>query len=126
MCQFQKEINSKIQEKKALEISADNRIPVVGPTESPEGRGKNFTVSCDGPLGCMQKLEETPDRPLGNLGEGSSEAEQLCHCGGERVGIVHLHGFQCCAQHGLSYFIVLSIRWNWNIHLLQLAYIKQC
>ncbi|XP_032416952.1 liprin-beta-2 isoform X3 [Xiphophorus hellerii] len=85
MCQFQKEINSKIQEKKALEISADSRFPVVGPTESPEGRGKNFTVSCDGPSGCMQKLEETPDRPLGNLGEGSSEAEQLCHCGGERV-----------------------------------------
>uniref|UniRef100_A0A087YHM2 PPFIA binding protein 2 n=1 Tax=Poecilia formosa TaxID=48698 RepID=A0A087YHM2_POEFO len=85
MCQFQKEINSKIQEKKALEISTDSRFPVVGPTESPEGRGKNFTVSCDGPSGCMQKLEETPDRPLGNLGEGSSDAEQLCHCGGERV-----------------------------------------
>ncbi|XP_014892639.1 liprin-beta-2-like isoform X3 [Poecilia latipinna] len=85
MCQFQKEINSKILEKKALEISTDSRFPVVGPTESPEGRGKNFTVSCDGPSGCMQKLEETPDRPLGNLGEGSSDAEQLCHCGGERV-----------------------------------------
>ncbi|XP_014846232.1 PREDICTED: liprin-beta-2-like isoform X4 [Poecilia mexicana] len=85
MCQFQKEINSKIQEKKALEISTDSRFPVVGPTESPEGRGKNFTVSCDGPSGCMQKLEETPHRPLGNLGEGSSDAEQLCHCGGERV-----------------------------------------
>ncbi|XP_017159589.1 liprin-beta-2 isoform X4 [Poecilia reticulata] len=85
MCQFQKEINSKIQEKKALEISTDSRFPVVGPTESPEGRSKNFTVSCDGPSGCMQKLEETPDRPLGNLGEGSSDAEQLCHCGGERV-----------------------------------------
>ncbi|KAM4744742.1 liprin-beta-2 isoform 2-T2 [Anableps anableps] len=85
MCQFQKEINSKIQEKKALEISTDSRFPVVCPTESTEGRGKNFTVSCDGPSGGMNKLEEAPDRPLGNLREGSSDAEQLFHCAGERV-----------------------------------------
>lgn len=112
MCQFQKEINSKIQEKKTSESSTDSSFPVVCPTESAEGRGKNFTVSCDGPSGGMHKLEEAPDRPLGNLREGSSDAEQLRHCGGERVGIVHLHDFHCYAQHGLSHFSVYIIRWN--------------
>uniref|UniRef100_A0A8C2WDI9 PPFIA binding protein 2 n=1 Tax=Cyclopterus lumpus TaxID=8103 RepID=A0A8C2WDI9_CYCLU len=39
MCRFQKEINSKIQEKKALELEmpADSSSPVVRPTESTKG-----------------------------------------------------------------------------------------
>ncbi|MED6243940.1 hypothetical protein ATANTOWER_030697 [Ataeniobius toweri] len=85
MCQFQKEINSKIQEKKPLEISTDSRFSVVCLAESAAGRGKNIMVSCDGPSGGMHKKEGTPDRPLGNLREGSSDAEQRCHCGGESV-----------------------------------------
>ncbi|MEQ2267228.1 hypothetical protein XENORESO_003281, partial [Xenotaenia resolanae] len=111
MCQFQKEINSKIQEKKPLEISTDSRFSVVCLAESAAGRGKNIMVSCDGPSGGMHKKEGTPDRPLGNLREGSSDAEQRCHCGGESVGIVHLHGFHCCEQHGLSHFELIT-RWN--------------
>ncbi|XP_047219518.1 liprin-beta-2 isoform X4 [Girardinichthys multiradiatus] len=85
MCQFQKEINSKIQEKKPLEISTDSKFSVLCLTESAAGRGKNIMVSCDGPSGGMHKKEGTPDRPLGNLREGSSDAEQRCHCGGESV-----------------------------------------
>ncbi|KAM4597279.1 liprin-beta-2 isoform 1-T1 [Fundulus diaphanus] len=85
MCQFQKEINSKIQEKKPVEISTDSRFPVVCPSESATGRGKHFPVCCDGPSGGMHKTEGAPDRPLGNLREGSSDAEQRCHCGGERL-----------------------------------------
>ncbi|XP_035806675.2 liprin-beta-2 isoform X2 [Amphiprion ocellaris] len=82
MCQFQKEINSKIQEKKALEIPADSRSPVACPTESTEGQGSNLGVSSGG----MHKLEEAPDGPDGNTHspkEGSSDAEQQYHCGGE-------------------------------------------
>ncbi|XP_070692335.1 liprin-beta-2 isoform X2 [Pempheris klunzingeri] len=86
MCRFQKEINSKIQEKKALEIPADSTSPVLCPTESTEGRGSNPGPSCDRTSGVTHKLEEAPDGSDVNtrtLEEGSSDAEQEYHCGGE-------------------------------------------
>ncbi|TKS70054.1 Liprin-beta-2 Coiled-coil-like protein 1 [Collichthys lucidus] len=82
MCRFQKEINSKIQEKKALEIPADSS-PVVCPAESSEGQGSNPGPSGDRTSGLMYKLEETPDGNTNILEEGSSDAEQQYHCGGE-------------------------------------------
>ncbi|XP_028257552.1 liprin-beta-2 isoform X1 [Parambassis ranga] len=83
MCQFQKEINSKIREKKALEVPADNGSPLASPTESTEGQGSNLGVSCDRTLGVVNKLEEAPDESTHSVEEGSSEAEQQYHCGGE-------------------------------------------
>lgn len=88
MCRFQKEINSKIQEKKALEIPADGSSPVACPTESTEGQGS----MCETTSGMMHKPEEAPDGPDGNthtLEEGSSDAEQQYHC----VGTACLHDF---------------------------------
>ncbi|XP_049904971.1 liprin-beta-2 isoform X5 [Epinephelus moara] len=82
MCRFQKEINSKIQEKKALEIP-DGSPPVACPTESTEGEGPNPGPACDGTSGVIHKVEEVPDGPDGNthgLEEGSSDAEQQYHC----------------------------------------------
>lgn len=92
MCRFQKEINSKIQEKKALEIPADSS-PVVCPAESIEGQGSNPGPSGDRTSGVMYKLEETPDGNTNILEEGSSDAEQQYHCGGESVGTVCKHDF---------------------------------
>ncbi|XP_037605371.1 liprin-beta-2 isoform X3 [Sebastes umbrosus] len=79
MCRFQKEINSKIQEKKALEleIPADGSSPVACPTESTKGEGSNPGPSCD------RTSEEVPDGPDGDthsLEESSSDAEQQYHC----------------------------------------------
>ncbi|XP_069549732.1 liprin-beta-2 isoform X1 [Brachyistius frenatus] len=84
MCQFQKEINSKIQEKKALEIPADSRFPMVCPTESTES--SNLGVSCDKTSGVMHKLEEGPDGPdetTHSPEECSSDDQQQYHCGGQ-------------------------------------------
>ncbi|TDH17156.1 hypothetical protein EPR50_G00005430 [Perca flavescens] len=89
MCRFQKEINSKIQEKKALEIPADSSSPVSCgscPTESTEGEGSTIGPSCDRNPGLMHKLEEASDGPDGNahnLEGGSSDAEQKYYCGEE-------------------------------------------
>lgn len=94
MCRFQKEINSKIQEKKALEILADSTSTVSCSTESTEGQGPNPRLPCDRTLGVMHKLEEAPDGQDGNthsLEDGSSEAEQNHYCGGESVGTACLH-----------------------------------
>ncbi|XP_041849525.1 liprin-beta-2 isoform X2 [Melanotaenia boesemani] len=102
MCQFQKEINSKIQEKKALENPADSRFPVVCPTESTEGQGSNHGVSCDRTSGGMNKLEEASDGPDGNthsLREGSSDAEQRCHCGEESVLLKELRILKDKVEH---------------------------
>lgn len=96
MCRFQKEINSKIQEKKALEIPADSSSPVACPTEPTEGQGSNPGPSCDRTSGVIHKLEEAPDGPdvdTHSLEEGSSDAEQPYHCGGESVGTACLHDF---------------------------------
>lgn len=90
MCRFQKEINSKIQEKKALEseIPADGSSPVACPTESTKGEGSNPGPSCD------RTSEEVPDGPDGDthsLAESSSDAEQQYHCEEESVGTACLH-----------------------------------
>lgn len=85
MCRFQKEINSKIQEKKASEIQTDSGS-LACPAGSTESQVSNPGPSCDRATGVMHKLEEAPDGPDGNthsLGESSSDAEQQCHCGGE-------------------------------------------
>ncbi|XP_031702296.1 liprin-beta-2 isoform X3 [Anarrhichthys ocellatus] len=86
MCRFQKEINSKIQEKKALELEspADSSSPVVRPTESTKGEGSNPWPSCD------RTSEEVPEGPDGNahsLEEGSSDANQQDDCG-EESGLI--------------------------------------
>ena len=104
MCRFQEEINSKIQEKKALEIPSESSSPVACPAESTGGEGSHPGTSCDRISEGMNKLEEAPDGPDGNthtLEEGSSG--QLNHCGEESVGTACLHGFLCCVQHGLSH-----------------------
>lgn len=74
MCRFQKEINNKIREKKALE------------TEAEGGRDQEPPVtSCDGTGGPMLRAEEVPEEKDG-LGEDSSEAEQRDDCGRDSVG----------------------------------------
>lgn len=86
MCRFQKEINSKIQEKKALEISPDSSSQAACPSESSDSQGSNAGPSCDRTSGVTLKPEEAPDGPDGNahsLEEGSSDAEQQYHCGGD-------------------------------------------
>ncbi|GAA6235190.1 liprin-beta-2-like isoform X3 [Lates japonicus] len=87
MCRFQKEINSKIQEKKASEMPSDSSSSAVCPAEPTGGKGSNPGPPCDGTSGVMHKLEEAPDGPDGNTHSleelGSSDAEQQYHCGGE-------------------------------------------
>ncbi|XP_069379017.1 liprin-beta-2 isoform X3 [Paralichthys olivaceus] len=86
MCRFQKEINSKIQEKKALEIPADSSAAVACCTESNEGGGSNPGPSCDRTSGEKQELDEDPDGADGSthsLKEGSSDAEEQYHYGEE-------------------------------------------
>lgn len=80
MCRFQKEINSKIQEKKALEIPAE--IPAVScNSESAEDH-----ESDPGPTMCT--LEEAPEQSEGSPEEDlrHSDEEEQCHCGGHSVG----------------------------------------
>ncbi|XP_028331466.1 liprin-beta-2 isoform X2 [Gouania willdenowi] len=84
MCQFQKEINNKIQEKKALESPADGRCLTALPAESTQGDDSDLKVSCDRSSGGTSRLQVVSDGPDGStrcLEEGSSEAEQ--HHGGE-------------------------------------------
>lgn len=88
MCRFQKEINSKIQEKKALEFPADSSSPVACPTEA-----SHPGPSCDRTSGVVHKLEEAPYGNTHSLEEGSSDAEQQSHCGGESVGTDGQHVF---------------------------------
>lgn len=75
MCRFQREINNKIQEKKALESPADSSSPEA----STEVQSSNTGPPCDrnpGPNGKAHLL----------VGESSSHVEQQCHCGGQSVG----------------------------------------
>ncbi|XP_040894862.1 liprin-beta-2 isoform X2 [Toxotes jaculatrix] len=86
MCRFQKEINSKIQEKKALETPADSSSSVACRTESSEGKGSNPGPSCDRTSGVIHKLEEAqvgPDGITHSMEAGSSDGEQQHQCGGE-------------------------------------------
>lgn len=91
MCRFQKEINSKIQEKKAMESPADSSSPAICPTESTEGQDSNPGPSCDRASEVMHELEEAPDGDTRSLEEGSSNAELQHHCGGESVGTACQH-----------------------------------
>ncbi|XP_018523549.1 liprin-beta-2 isoform X1 [Lates calcarifer] len=87
MCRFQKEINSKIQEKKASEMPSDSSSSAVCPAEPTGGKGSNPGPPCDRTSRVMHELEEAPDGPDGNTHSleelGSSDAEQQYHCGGE-------------------------------------------
>ncbi|XP_028999617.1 liprin-beta-2 isoform X2 [Betta splendens] len=77
MCRFQKEINSKIQEKKALETLADGTCTAPCSSDATEGLGP----SCDKTLGVTHKRQEGPDGNTHGLEDGSSEAEQHHSCG---------------------------------------------
>lgn len=74
MCRFQKEINYKIQEKKAQEL------PVSSPPE----------VSADQSAYMGSPRDRTPGhrrRPEGERrGQSSPHMQQQCHCGGQSVG----------------------------------------
>lgn len=94
MCQFQKEINSKIQEKKALESPVDNKPTVTCPTESADSQDSNPGVSCDRTSGAKHKLEEAPGGSDGDtyrLEERSSDEEPQDEPGEESVGTACLH-----------------------------------
>lgn len=98
MCRFQKEINSKIQEKKALEIPADSSSLVACNTEPTKGQGSYHGPSCDRTSEVMHKLEDVPGVSDGNtasLDECGPDAEQDCHYAGESVGTACL-----CGKHG--------------------------
>lgn len=104
MCRFQKEINSKIQEKKALEIPADSSCLVACSTEPTKGRGSHHGPSCDTTSEAMHELEDVPDVSDGNtasLDECGADAEQDCHYAGESVG---KHGavLHCCVCNPLA------------------------
>ncbi|KAM9764927.1 liprin-beta-2 isoform 2-T2 [Menidia menidia] len=102
MCQFQKEINSKIQEKRALETPTDSRFPVACPPDTSEGQRSSLGVSCERTSGGMHKLEEASDGSDGNthsLREGSSDEEKRCHCGGESVLLKELRVLKDKVEH---------------------------
>lgn len=73
MCRFQKEINCKIREKKALQTPPGGSLDRDLLAEAGEGRALRTGTSCDGTRG----LEEE---------EGSSEAEQQDDYGRDSVG----------------------------------------
>lgn len=109
MCRFQKEINSKIQEKKALQIPSDSSSTVACSAEATDGQTSNHGPSHDRTSGVMHKLEEAPDENTHSPEEGSSDAEQQSNCGGESVGTACEHDFWCYVQHGLSQFSVYKV-----------------
>lgn len=83
MCRFQKEISSKIREKKALESPPDGSSALESPAEASEGQTSRPSPSCDGAPGVIHKLKRTPD---GKMREGSLKEEQQHNRGGESVG----------------------------------------
>lgn len=95
MCRFQKEINSKIQEKKASENPADSRSPA--PCSAPSTSPEDANPSCYTAAEVKPKLEE---EATDGVDESSSDAEQLPH-GGEsvRTGLCMtcdiVHGMLC-------------------------------
>lgn len=76
MCRFQKEINTKIREKRALETPVDGSLDCEGPAEAGEGQTSHARTSCDRTRGPEEN----------GLIEGSSEAEQQEDCGRDSVG----------------------------------------
>lgn len=101
MCRFQKEINSKIKEKRALESPTDSISTAACPAEATDDQTSNHGPSRDRTSGAMHKLEETPDVNTQSLEEGSSDAEQQYNCGRESVGTACKHDFWFCVPHGL-------------------------
>ncbi|KAF7661542.1 hypothetical protein LDENG_00259470 [Lucifuga dentata] len=102
MCRFQKEINNKIQEKKALGIPDDSSSQAACPTGSMEAHSSNPGRSCDRTPEVMHKLEEGPIIPNGNppiLAENSSDAEQQCCCGTESGLIKELRTLKDKVEH---------------------------
>ncbi|XP_061736737.1 liprin-beta-2 isoform X3 [Nerophis ophidion] len=81
MCRFQKEINSKIQEKKASEIPADSGTPAPCPATSRSPEDSHASHSCNAATEVKTKLEE--EKPADGLDENSPDAEQLRCDGGE-------------------------------------------
>ncbi|CAG05717.1 unnamed protein product, partial [Tetraodon nigroviridis] len=80
MCRFQKEINSKIKEKKALETEAEGSLKCdLLRSEAGEGQSPPSETFCDRTRGPVLRPEEGPGE--NGLGEGSSEAEQRDTCG---------------------------------------------
>uniref|UniRef100_A0A665VD40 PPFIA binding protein 2a n=1 Tax=Echeneis naucrates TaxID=173247 RepID=A0A665VD40_ECHNA len=101
MCRFQKEINSKIQEKKALDLPGDCNSTVTPHTESTEGKSSSPGSSCDRTSGVIPKVEEAPDEPddkTHSLEEGSSDAEQQYHSRGVRKCLlIIVYDYYSCA-----------------------------
>lgn len=83
MCRFQKEINSKIREKKALETEAEGSLDCRLPAEVGDGPIPHSGASCDGTRWPMLRPEEGPVE--NGLREGSSEVERQ-DCGRDSVG----------------------------------------
>ncbi|XP_058485690.1 liprin-beta-2 isoform X3 [Solea solea] len=94
MCRFQEEINSKIQEKKASESPAESGSPAVGCTETTEGKGPNPGVNLN-----LDELQDGSDESAHNLEEGSSDAEQQCHYGGESGLLKELRSLKVKVEH---------------------------
>lgn len=84
MCRFQKEINSKIREKKALQTLADGSLDHQLPTEAGGGQASHAGTPCDATRGPVHGREEGPEEK--GWREDSSEAEQQDDCGRDSVG----------------------------------------
>lgn len=85
MCRFQKEINSKIREKKALQTLADGSLDHELPTEAGEGQASHAGTSCDGTREPVHGREEGPVEK--GWREDSSEAEQQDDSVGVPAGV---------------------------------------
>ncbi|KAK0136980.1 Liprin-beta-2 [Merluccius polli] len=93
MCKFQEEINSKIQEKRNLNIQADiqtESLEACCPPASTEGRSSVPGLSCDRGPEDMHPLADASGRPdktdeNDSLGESWSNAEAPCQCGVQSV-----------------------------------------
>lgn len=89
MCRFQKEINSKIQEKKASQIiPAESSSPATCPSEAAKVDSSNHGLPRGKTSAAVheleEELEEEPDGSAHGLQDG--DAEEQRHCGGESVG----------------------------------------
>ncbi|XP_077376169.1 liprin-beta-2 isoform X2 [Festucalex cinctus] len=80
MCRFQKEINSKIQEKKASENPSDGGPPAPSPATSASPEGSRADPSCNTAAEVKSELEE---EAADGVDESSSDAERLLRDGGE-------------------------------------------
>ncbi|XP_037103665.1 liprin-beta-2 isoform X1 [Syngnathus acus] len=94
MCRFQKEINSKIQEKKASENPADNSSPA--PCSAHSLSPEDANPSCYTAAEVKPKLEE---EAADGIDESSSEAEQLRHNDGESCLVRELKILKDKVQH---------------------------